>query len=64
MVETQHSKSKDFTHGQPLKKTLGRLDIEISNCRTFLVNYNHPKYDRHLVILLDGTNLPNREVAD
>jgi hypothetical protein len=51
-------------HGKPLNKTLGDLKIEVAECETCLVHYNHPAFKYHSTSLLPGATMPKREVED
>lgn len=62
---TAGSKSnRPLAHGLPIKKSCGQLELELDSCRSFLVHFKHPKYERHLVRLLKGATLARREVED
>ena len=56
--------TRELVHGQPIKKTCGNLELDIDSCRSFVVRFSHPRYERHLTRLLAGATLPRREVED
>lgn len=51
-------------HGNPLKKSIGELIIEVDECQSCLVHYTHPTFKLHLTSLLPGAQMPKREVED
>ena len=51
---------KELVHGQPVKKTCGNLELEVDSCQSFLVHFQHPKYESHRAQLLEAVDPPRR----